>query len=128
MDSYGDHRGDGLLKHDALLCAAKKSATQKEVPIDIENSVMAKFNRLHPSAIGKSKLDTVPSDTSLYQGENTPAIRYSEVQPVDRSYDLATDLSDEQESNSGQMYDGGVLGLLNQFYKQTDAPNSHRIQ
>jgi autophagy-related protein 9 len=126
MDSYNDHKGEGPIRHEAYLRAAKKASSQKEGQIDLENSVMAKFNRLHPSGSGKSRLGTVPSDTSINEVEtangstNVPIIKYSEVQPVDKSYDLAMDSSD-QESTSGQLHDGGVLGLLNQFYKQTDA-------
>lgn len=129
MDSYNDQKGEAPIRHDAFLRAAKKAANNREIPPDLENSVMAKFNRLNSHRNGKGRLGTVPSDSSLHEVETTneseinkPIKKYSEVQPVDRSYDLEMDLSD-QESTSGQLNDGGVLGLLNKFYKQADPTN-----
>lgn len=124
LDSYGDlnkyiaqgpaHRPQNQYQHQHQHTRSRTSGLAKydrtldEDAQDMERSVMGLYSKMHSGP-----------GTSVYRPKRSPKIDLTA-----ESGFLTTDVDNDTEREPVDATDGGVLGLLNQFYKHADATSA----
>jgi hypothetical protein len=131
LDNYGENEGNLFLQANNL---RKKHSTQLRYQpqylnsdkgfVDMENSVMGRFQRLQVSNLGHAPTE---NKTSGHSTSHPPELRTTQesidtLASGEGSFELALEPleghdTDEQMDDAA---DGGVLGLLTKFYQQPE--------
>ncbi|KAA8904513.1 hypothetical protein TRICI_005458 [Trichomonascus ciferrii] len=116
VDSYGGAQNDTRNSIDKV-----KSKKQLISQDNLENSVMGRFHQMQASSYGSSDGGHVETGMgrSLFAGsKQLPQLQTDNESNSFGSFSNALNDGSNKEETSEPAEDGGVLGLLNEFYKQ----------